>query len=185
MLLACWILVTLVGLGSLSLSHMVAMPKPDPTEQLARALLDLRRDPRREFLVHVIYADCSCTERLFTHLLERGPFAHAEEIILFAGEDPAKQRSARRAGFEFLSISPALLVERYLLEAAPVLVAFDAAGRLNYLGGYFAHPAAIAPLDERLHRDLMRGGSPDPLPVFGCAVSTRLQKAVDPLGVLY
>jgi hypothetical protein len=122
---------------------------------------------------------------LFTHLTERARFADADEIVLFVGEDPAKRLSAERAGLRFVSASPAGLAARYGIEAAPVLIAFDAAGGLRYLGGYYNHPSTIFPLDEKIHAQLVRGAVPGPLPVFGCAVSPRLQESVDPLGIVY
>jgi hypothetical protein len=161
------------------------MPALDDETRLSRAMLALRRDPARAFLVHVIYAQCSCTERLFAHLVKRGAFADAEEVVLFVGDDDLKRRSAGQAGFGFTTVSARELAVRYGLEAAPVLVAFDPAGRLRYAGGYYDHPSTQSPHDQRIHAELAGGASPKPLPVFGCAVSPRLQKSVDPLGIVY
>jgi len=183
LLVVAWAVVTLVGLAALSFNHMFAMPTPGQAQSLSQAMLSLRQGSGREFLVHVIDGDCSCTERLFAHLLERGPFPDVEEVVLFAGNDPGKQRAAEGAGFAFVAISSTALLERYHLEVAPVLVAFDGAANLRYLGGYYDHPAAMWPRDERLRDELARGDSPRPLPVFGCAVSERLQNELDPLGI--
>jgi hypothetical protein len=184
-LVAGWIIVTLIGLASLSLSHMAAMPEPDDAARLTRAMLALRRDATTNFLVHVIYAGCSCTERLFAHLVERGLLPGSEEIVLFVGEDPVKRQSAERVGFAFTTVSAAELAARYGLEAAPVLVAFDTTGQLRYVGGYYGHPSTVSPLDETIYAQLANGATPKPLPVFGCAVSASLQKSVDPLGIVY
>ena len=184
-LIAGWVVIALIGLASLSVSHMAAMPEPDDEARLTRAMLTLRLDPTRNFFVHVIYADCSCTQRLFAHLVARGPFPGAEEIVLFVGEDPAKRREAVRAGFRFTNVSSADLAARFGLEAAPVLMVFNVSGRLDYVGGYFNHPAALFPLDETIYAQLQKGATPASLPVFGCAVSPRLQKSVDPLGIVY
>jgi hypothetical protein len=184
-LIGAWATVAMVGLASMSLGHMAAMPEPRDEARLIRELLALRRDPARAFFVHVIYAGCSCTARLFAHLTQRARFADAEEIVLFVGEDPAKRRAAASAGLRFAAASPAELAARYGIEAAPLLIAFDAAGRLRYAGGYYNHPSTIFPLDEKIHAQLAQGAAPAPLPVFGCAVSPRLQDAVDPLGIVY
>lgn len=184
-LLAGWAVVVLTGLASMSLGHMAAMPEPDDEARLVRELRALRRDPARGFVVHVIYAGCSCTARLFTHLTQRPRFADADELVLFVGDDPAKRVAAERAGLRFTTTSPAVLAERYGIEAAPLLAAFDAAGRLRYLGGYYNHPSTVFPLDEKIHAQLAQGAAPAPLPVFGCAVSARLQASVDPLGIVY
>lgn len=185
LLIAVWATVTIIGLASLSLGHMAAMPEPKDEARLAREMLALRHDPARSFMVHVISADCSCTQRLFAHLLERDRFPGAEEIVLFVGEDAAKGRAAKAAGLRFIVTSPAALAARYGIEAAPVLIAFDAGGRLLYVGGYYNHPSTLFPLDEKIHAELAQGTIPKPLPVFGCAVSQRLQKSVDPMGIVY
>jgi hypothetical protein len=159
-LLAGWIFVTLVGLAALSVGHMASLPEPED-----EALLSPRA--------------------LFAHLVARRPFPGAEEAVLFVGVDAVKQESARRAGFTFTTVSAQELAIRFGLEAAPVLVVFDSAGRLRYAGGYYAHPATITPLDERIYAQLAAGANVEPLPVFGCAVSSRLQISLNPLGAVY
>ena len=183
-LLVGWIIVMLFGLAALSVKHIASLPEPSDEAFLSQAMLKLRRDSSQSFLVDVIYGECSCARALLAHLIARRPFPGAEEMILFVGADPNKQQLAERAGFAFVSVSAADLVSRFGLEAAPVLIAFDSAGRLRYMGGYYAHPAAIAPLDEKIYLQLIAGASVEPLPIFGCAVSSRLQKSFDPLSFL-
>jgi hypothetical protein len=161
------------------------MPSPNDEATVSNAALGLRRDSSADFIVHVIYAGCSCTQRLFTHLVERGPFPGARELIVFVGEDSAKRRRAEQAGFSFRTSTQQEIVARFGLEVAPVMLAFDRAGKLRYIGGYFDRPAAISALDVRIRDRMLAGAAIDPLPVFGCAVSPRLQKSVDPLGIVY
>lgn len=185
LLIAAWLGLALLGIASLGVSHTAPMPEPTREERLARALLALREQTGRPFLVHVIYARCSCTQRLFAHLVQRKALPGTEEAILFVGEDPGKRERARAAGFRFLDIAAPDLGKRFGLEVAPVLFAFDAGGRMEYAGGYFDRPAAVTALDERVVADLRRGSEPKALPVYGCAVSAALQKTVDPLGIVY
>jgi hypothetical protein len=184
-LLAGWIVVTLVGLAALSVKHMASLPEPEDEALLSRAMLQLRQGSNDNFLVHVIYAECSCARALFAHLVARRPFPGAEEAVLFVGADPNKRETAERAGFTFTTVSAQELARRFGLEAAPVLIVFDSAGRLRYAGGYYAHPATITPLDERIYAQLATGANVEPLPVFGCAVSSRLQTSLNPLGAVY
>jgi hypothetical protein len=183
--IGAWLVFSLIGIASLGVSHTAPMPKPTPEEHLTRALLALRGEARAPFLVHVIYARCSCTERLFKHLVERKALPGLDETILFVGEDPAKRTRARQAGYRFSTVTPAELESRFGLQAAPVLFAFTPDGRLVYAGGYFDKPAAAFALDERIVSDMQHGVAADPLPVYGCAVSAELQKSVDPLGIVY
>jgi hypothetical protein len=184
-LIAVWLALALLGIASLGVSHTAPMPKPTPEEHLTRALLALRDRPSMPFLVHVIYARCSCTERLFKHLVDRKALPGLAETILFVGDDVAKQARAKAAGYHFSTVTPTQLKQRYDLEAAPVLFAFTREGRLVYAGGYFDKPAAVWALDERIIAEVRRGAQADPLPVYGCAVSPELQKTVDPLGIVY
>jgi hypothetical protein len=147
--------------------------------------LSLRQEGDTRFVVHVIYERCSCTERLFAHLVARRAFADAEELVLFVGEDAARRDAVIGAGYRYASIAPDDLFAAFGLEAAPVLFAFDARGRLRYAGGYFDHPSTSKSLDESLYARVAAGEAPKPLPLYGCAVSRRLQDSVDPLGIVY
>jgi thioredoxin-related protein len=183
LLLGGWLIVVMLGLATLSLGHIAAMPGPEA--RLAREALALRPAPGRSLFVHVISAGCTCTERLFSHLTQRARFQGADEVVLFVGDDEAKRGAAERAGLGFVTTSAAELSSRFGVDAAPLLIAFDAAGRLSYLGGYYNHPSTLFPLDETIQTQLAQGAAPKPLPVFGCAVSAQLQKSVDPLGIVY
>jgi hypothetical protein len=184
-LIGGWAAAALLGISSLAVPHMAAMPGAPHEARMTRALLELRQRDATRFVVHVIYERCSCTERLFAHLVSRGAFADAEEVLVFVGEDTSKRDAATRAGFRYVAISPSDLSARFGLEAAPVLLAFDAPGRLRYAGGYFDHPSTVTSLDEKIYARIVAGESPRALPVFGCAVSPRLQDSVDPLGIVY
>lgn len=185
LLIVAWLGLSLVGIASLGVSHTAPMPRPSPEQRLTRALLDLRARTKEPFLVHVIYARCSCTERLFKHLVERRALAGMDEEIVFVGEDDAKKARARAAGYRFTTVTPAELESRFGLQVAPVLFAFTPEGRLAYAGGYFDRPAAVVALDQRIVSDVEHGVDAQPLPVYGCAVSPELQKSVDPLGIVY
>ena len=184
-LVAAWAAAVLVALSSLALPHMAPMTGASREARTIRALLALPHDARHDLVVHVIAAHCSCTERLFEHLVKRGAFADADEVLLFVGEDAAKQAAATRAGFRYVNVDAEALATRFLLESATVMFAFDANGALRYAGGYFNHPSARSALDERIREQVRHGAAPEPLPVYGCAVSSRLRESVDPLGIVY
>ena len=183
--LALWFVVTLVALASLMLNHVVAMPKPDDPARLRKSISALRESHDRPFLLHVIYRDCSCTNNLFSHLIARKPFDQAEEKILFVGADAKKQLAAQQAGFGFKVVAASYLREEFGIEAAPLLLVSDPDGQMRYIGGYYNHPAAIHSMDEQIYFALQAGKPVESLPLFGCAVSDRLQAAVDPFGLVY
>jgi len=66
-----------------------------------------------------------------------------------------------------------------------VLFAFDRSGTLRYAGGYFAHAGSIESQDEHIWAQVQHGAEPQPLPIYGCAVSAQLQRQVDPLHIVY
>jgi hypothetical protein len=181
---AAWFGIGLLGISSLGVSHSVPIANPPSQHGLASALLRMRTR-HVPFVVHVIYARCSCTERLFRHLVHRGAAQNIEEQILFVGDDPRKRELARRVGYRFREVTVDQVSERLGLDAAPVLFVFDANGRLTYAGGYFDRPAAVQAMDERIVTDMEHGVDAKPLPIYGCAMSAELQKAVDPLGLVY
>jgi hypothetical protein len=184
-LIGAWAIGTLLAISTLALPHMAPLPETSREARTMRALLGLRTAADRELVVHVIAARCSCTERLFAHLMRRRPFGGADEIVLFVGDDPRKQEAARGAGFRYATVTDGQLQERFALESAPVMFVFDRRDRLRYAGGYFNHPSTVSPLDEDIHGRLIRGEAPPPLPVYGCAVSARLKDQLDPLGIVY
>jgi hypothetical protein len=135
-----WAVLGLLGISPLGVSHMAAMPEPAGEARLARAALALRKDTARPFHLHVIYERCSCTRRLLAHLMQRRAFADVEETVLFVGESEALGEAVERAGFGFTTLAPDDLQPRFGLEAAPVLLAFDRSGKLQYAGGYLIVP---------------------------------------------
>ena len=178
--LAGWAMLAVAGIAFLGTKHLASLPEPGNEVLLSRSVLKLRHRAGKPFLVHVIYSECSCSKSLLAHLLARRTFPDSEELILFVGRDAKTEQAAQRSGFEFSSVSDSELVSRFGLEAAPVLLVFDAGSKLRYAGGYYDHPATITPLDEKIHEQLAVGANVQPLPVFGCAISGRLQKSLDP-----
>jgi hypothetical protein len=179
-LLAGWAILLIVVIASLSVKHLASLPRPNNYALLNR-VLKYRRSSSLDFLVHVIYSECTCSSRLLTHLVARRPFAGTEELILFVGVDPSKEKLARNSGFEFVTVTASELLSDFGLEAAPVLVMFDSAGKLRYAAGYYDNPATVISLDEKIHVQFLAHARIEPLPIFGCAVSPQLQRSLDPL----
>jgi len=169
-LIAAWAVATLVVISILGLPHMAPAGLAAREQRTIEALLALRPSHDRPLAVHVIAAHCSCTERLFRHLVERPRFGGVDEVLLFVGDDARRQEDAQRAGLRYATVTDDELVRRFALEAAPALFLFDARGHLRYAGGYFDHPSAARALDVQLQARLARGEAPEPLPIYGCAV---------------
>ena len=182
-LIVAWAGATLFAISTLALPHMAPIGEATRGDRTMAALLALREDRGRGLVVHVIASGCSCTERLYRHLLERRRFGAMDEVVLFVGDDARKRADALRAGLRFATVNDEELVRRFALESAPVLFVFDAQSRLRYAGGYFNHPSAVHALDQDIEARLARGEKVSPLPVYGCAVGAALRDSVDPLGI--
>jgi hypothetical protein len=180
-----WLFVLLPVLAVLMGGHIVSLPAPNDYQRLKKAVQALHNDHRSPLLIHVIYHHCSCTNSLVAHLIDRGPFEGVRERVVFVGNDPTKSIAARQAGYDVVTISRQALVHTFGIEAAPLLLIVDGTGQIVYLGGYYRHPATVAPQDKMIYAHIQRGQAVDPLPVYGCAVSDRLQQAFDPIGVKY
>lgn len=183
--LTAWFAVIVVGMASLMLSHVFAMPVPSDERRLVEALQQWRRSSDKPFAVHVIYQNCSCTDLLVEELFARGPRDGWEEVIAFVDAPRARKQLAEAHAFASVSLDSKQLKEALGIEAAPVLVVLDSDNQLAYVGGYFQTPATIDPQDAAILRGLERHNSLKLLPIYGCAVSAELQSQTDPLGIKY
>ena len=177
--------------------HVVSLPTPAVASQRIEADPFPRRPgaEQRWSARHVLYQACGCSSRVLEHLLKRGARPDLNESVIFVRNQEAAPEAAtlratvaddvRRMGFRFESVTPLELEARYHIESAPLLSVFDPSGQARYVGGYTDRSGGglIHDLDIV---DKLRGGQvATKLPVFGCAISLRLQKAIDPLGLKY
>src|SRR5439155_17055472 len=86
-------------------------------------------------------------------------------------------------GFDLDVVTPDQLVERYHIEAAPLLVIVDPHDAVRYVGGYTPRKQAADIRDVAVIAAVRRGEPVEPLPTFGCAVGRALRSKLDPLGV--
>lgn len=166
--------------------HLLTLPRPDQLDpDVARAIEAARAPEERGawMAVHVLSAECGCSQRVLEHLVARGPVSGMREKVLFIGEPTALTRRARAAGFTVDLLTGDELAARYRLEAAPLLVVADPRDEVRYLGGYAERAGSPVIEDTSVFARLRAGESVAPLPIFGCAVSRRLQKTLDPLGL--
>ncbi|MEO0600023.1 MAG: hypothetical protein AAF211_01225, partial [Myxococcota bacterium] len=156
-------------------------------EQVAGDLAVLQRGLDRRLgpgpgITHVIASDCSCTRGLVRHLTDRGPSLGRRESVLFVGASLPGLDGLEARGFDLHALAPEELRTHFAIDGAPVLVVRDP-DRIVYAGGYFDLPAAIHARDQRIVAAVDAGRPPASLPLYGCAVSTELARARDPLGL--
>lgn len=164
-----------VGAGLLA-KHVVALPAPSKDAHLSRSLVELRRAGTSGWLaVHVLYAECRCSQRIVAHLTSTPRPRGWAEVVLWVGEaapDPALARA-----FDVRRTTPEQLA-RWGVESAPLLVALDPADRAVYVGGYTDRKQGPDIRDLQILADAERETPMSALPIFGCAVSQRLKSAL-------
>jgi len=185
---AVWVpVVMLIGAFLLG-RHLLALPAPGELDAaLTRDVARARGadDRGKWFALHVLYAGCGCSQQVLTTLLARAPSPTLPERIVMVGDhDPNLERQVRALGYEFETMSTEALAATYHSEAAPLLVLADPAGHLRYVGGYTDRKRSPLVRTTELLARTVGGAHVDPLPVFGCAVSARLQNKVNPFGLL-
>lgn len=192
LLVLLWLPAILVPTSLLMASHLLTLPAPVIDASFARSV-QRGRDTARPgtwFLLHVLAADCACSRDVAAALLARGADPTASEKILFieGSDSPAADaelgQRLRARGFAFERLSAVALEATYGIVGAPLLVVMTPAGEIAYTGGY-SRVAKGPAQDVELLRELRAGRRPAPLPLFGCAVSRKLQTRLDPLGLKY
>lgn len=173
-------------------THVVALPVPPSEDGRLRAAFASGPGVAagKWTAVHVLYESCGCSRRVFTHLVERKARPDLLETIAYVsdGSDSdaePERRAGEQAGFRFEHLQPGELERRYRVESAPSLLVADAGGDVRYTGGYATRMGANRFDDLEILGALRAGRKVEARPVFGCAISGRLQQALDPLGVKY
>ena len=168
--LGAWVVAT-VALGAILLArHELAMPVPPPTDPALTAAVAARARPDAWTAIHVVYPTCPCARRVMAHLRERPhPDGVVERVVLVAARpDPALAEALTARGVAVEHVTPAVL-------AAP-------GGEVRYVGGYGRRKQSPIIEDLAIIAEARRRAPPAALPVFGCATTRRLARAVDPLG---
>jgi hypothetical protein len=186
--LAAWFAV-MVTLSAIMLGrHVVPLPRPSADDAaLAAALVALRRpeDATRFLAVHVLFAECKCSQRIAEHLLASIRPPNLSEAVLLVGENPELAAKLRAEGFAVTRVDIDELHTRYHVKAVPILVVLGPDATVRYAGGYTTTKQGPDPRDlETIARARTEGTLLKALPVFGCAVADKLRTRLDPTGLL-
>jgi hypothetical protein len=174
--------------GSLASAHEYSLPRPERTSRVLSAALRAQRVPQdgeRLAATHVMYAACSCSQRIVDHLESRHARGDVAEHVVLVGEDETMAKRLSKAGFRLTQLSPLQLKQQYDIEAAPLLIVSDAAGNVVYLGGYTTRKQGPDIQDIAVIDKALAGAGSFELPVLGCAVSRALQRVLDPFALKY
>lgn len=137
-------------------------------------------------LTHVLGPGCKCSQRVYQYLLERGPQSSVEEVVVLLGEMKGEEKRLQERGFQVQPREARELASEKAV-GVPFLLITSPAGDAVYAGGY-SHQTlrADSPVRDLEILDSLRGGkTPQEFPIFGCAVSRRIQSLIDPLSLKY
>jgi hypothetical protein len=182
--IAIWFVAVTALMAALAIGHWYALPHPDQRDaQLAAGLAELLRGRAGWATVHVLYTECRCSQRVLAHLAESERPAGVHEVVVLVGDDAAVAARLRARHYTVVPVSPQALFQRFGIEGAPLFVVVDPAREVRYIGGYTRRQQGPDIQDLSILRELQAGSHPAGLPVFGCAVSKRLQDLADPIAI--
>ena len=175
-----WFAAMLVLGAGLLAKHVIALPAPASGTKLASSLSAFRSSKAMHqwLAVHVLYAECRCSQRIVAHLLSTTRPAGWEEVVLWVGK--AAPDAALERGYRVKRVTSAELAS-FGVEATPLLVVLDPVNHVRYAGGYSERKQGPVIDDLRILAEAQGTSQLASLPVLGCAVSDRLKQA---LGVL-
>lgn len=134
---------------------------------------------------HFLSLKCSCSLRLIDHLLNRKASKEISETVhLIHAEDKVTEK-LRQAGYKVEPITEEASVQKFNLQALPLLVVAQK-DQILYQGGY-AHDQqhTQAYEDQKIINDLLQKKKVSEFAVLGCANGSLRKKLVDPIGVKY
>jgi hypothetical protein len=183
--LTVWFVVMAAVAATLMVRHTVPMPAIADGADVAIAIETLRgpEERGRWMVVHVLYEECRCSIRIAEHLQEVGPASDVGEHVLLVGEDEALRAALGARGFDARGVTAEQLSSEFHVLSAPILIIADGEGTVRYAGGYTRRKQGPAPMDREILANLRAGQSGPPLPAYGCAVSARLQRQLNPLAI--
>ncbi|MBY0415000.1 MAG: hypothetical protein K2Q18_12595 [Bdellovibrionales bacterium] len=175
-----WFLAVAIPIGYLMGFHQ-AFSNTTKANRLAEVVKDQR------IVLHLIGADCLCSDKLANHLIKRLPLKNISEKIIVVGDNPGLEKKLAVAGFEVEKMSADLAFTRYSIKALPQMIIFDS-HKPVYSGGYSAKrsPASEEDYDDlRIIDQFFKGTFSESRPIFGCANGAMLRSKIDPLKMKY
>ena len=178
--LVAWGVAVMLVCGSLLARHLLPLPASS-ARVLAPDLAALRTPGERLTVFHVLYADCRCSRRIAEGLAtSRRPDGVREHVLLVDDAGPLRALLERR-GFVLHDVRSEDLEPRFGVASAPSFIVATSDGAVRYSGGYTASKQALASHDRDVIDAVAAGKTPEPLPIYGCAVAASLEKERNPL----
>lgn len=169
--LICWFICGFIGVSYVHRVHSI------PVEA---GFIDGKNKSKSLSLSHFLSPACKCSHYLKNYLVKRGPSSLVETVYLI--NDPQQlsfKKEFEQAGFNVM------LVDESEVQGVPLLVIKDETGKLIYSGGYTNGRinAQSEFLDLKIANDITSRNILTAYNAIGCAVSDKLKKYIDPVGI--
>ncbi|MEL6715068.1 MAG: hypothetical protein AAFP86_14905 [Planctomycetota bacterium] len=183
--LSIWIPLVTLGVSSLMVGHFAPLPAPEASaESVSPALQRARAAGADLAVVHFLYSDCRCSQRVAEHLTRSERPAGAAESVVLVGANDDLALALEAHGFDVEEETQASAEARFGSFAAPAFTVVDAAsGRVDYLGGYTSRKQGLDARDLEIIAACAEGAPPAALPVLGCGATADLERMLDPLRI--
>ena len=143
---------------------------------------------KNKSVLHMLGADCLCSQKVANYLLSRGPIKDLSEKIIIVGSNVKLLDSFKMSGFSVTEISADIASQKYAVSALPQMFVYSDNKNILYSGGYSQKrsPASKEDYDDlKIINDAFKGKKSEARPIFGCAIGSKMQKEIDPLGLKY
>jgi hypothetical protein len=182
LVLSIWFVAVSVPLSSWMASH--TLPLPEPARPMA--IDALQQAPAGWGAIHILSAQCGCSEIVAEYLVARRaqPGLH-EEVWVVDGPAPWEP-ALKQAGFAVAGRSAEQLAAIAGIQGAPWLI-IQRGGQVAYSGGYSERAPRPGGTFEDIAtwRALQAGEAVAARPSYGCATSRFLKTALDPFALKY
>jgi len=182
-LLAIWAAVMAFVCATLMIGHWIPLPAPQVGTRLQIGYISPANDSASWKAFHFLSCECTCSQRILKHLLDREPLQNMDEVIVCIGESDQNCELLFHCKYTVVWVKPEELKSKYNVESAPLLVVLDSDKIIQYSGAYTTRKQGFAIQDVSIISRTRDGESIPPFPLFGCGMSRDLQALTDPLGL--
>jgi hypothetical protein len=181
--LGLWALVVAGVCASSMVGHVMPLPRSEQAS-VASGVSTLKAvvGPSDIVVFHFVDSKCRCSRRVVDGLVSRRPMSGVVEHVVLVDDDGLGAR-LRTAGFVVTPIPAKDLESRFGVRGAPLLLVVGRRDEVLYEGGYTDRKQAFALEDKRIVAEVLEGRRPSALPMFGCAVSTKLNRERNPMRI--
>jgi hypothetical protein len=173
-----WLLVSVILVSQIYGWHLMSFQAQTSMAQNKKNLWSL---------THVLGAECKCSAKVAEYLKKRGPQSGISEQVLIIGKASAEILSLKDQGFPVRVVEAAEIKEDLSRLGVPFLLIATPNGDNVYAGGYSEKSVQDgSPVrDLEILESLQGHRVPQSFPIFGCAISRKLQNLVDPFSLKY